>query len=49
MWLVQNGTFSYTPALHFAAKKGDWKDMNQFIINFWKIFVYSTSFSSQKW
>ena len=48
MWHVQNGRFQYTQ-LHFAAKNGNWKDMNLIFINFWKIFVYSTSFSSQKW
>ena len=35
MWLVQNGRFSHTP-LHFAAKKGNWKDMNLFFINLWQ-------------
>ena len=48
MWHVQNGRFWYT-WLHFAAKNGNWKDMNLILLNFWKIFVYSTSFSSQKW
>ena len=35
MWLDQNGRFSYTP-LHFAAKNGNWKDLNLKLINFWK-------------
>ena len=48
MWHVENGRFWYT-WLHFEAKNGNWKDMNLIFINFWKIFVYSTSFSSQKW